>query len=83
LQTALNLRIFLIILYLPAIYELKNTPILHKLLYKALSLDDKVVNTFTQWVADYKSEFFLFMVKRLQEQITSLVIYLHYLLYYQ
>ena len=58
----------MIIMEFPGIY---NYTILHKILYKALTRDQKVTGTYVRWVAEYDKERFQHLVLNLHSKLAE------------
>ena len=74
IQTALNIRMFIIILELPGLYEQKNYEFLFTVLKKALRLRKEVADIYVRWISDFNKERFERLFIRLREVLSNIVI---------
>ncbi len=74
IESALNVRRFLIILELPGCYNCKEfSATFHHLLYKALSPSPKTVETLIRWITDYDKDRLQRLVRSIHDELVKLV----------
>ncbi len=75
LESALNIRRFLVVLELPGCYSCAEfSPTFHRLLYKALGLNSRVAETLVRWLTDYDKDRLLRLVRSMHDELARLVI---------
>ena len=75
METALNIRWFLLVLELPGVYDKKNMLLLSRMLDKSLDIKRETAEILITWVNEYSKERFQKLVISLREILAELVVF--------